>query len=168
MKMMNKFLQEFNRDLSEPERQKLLKKHYKAKNFILNIYSDKTDVILNFNYIDKRGFDMTEAQYLTSFIRYKTSDWKQLISKYEVTINGRNYSQYSNYDSWSRYNSEIATMRLLYKRIECVGFVSGVDLVFTNFKGLRQLKIDDYLVTRVDPIKWEDPRCKSTKEQNYI
>jgi len=170
MKMMNKFLQEFNRDITEPERIKLLKKHYKALEFNLTIYASGSETIMRSRFSGKnKSFVMEDViEFLTCIITYKTSDWKKLLRDYEKTINGHRICRYVDYEHWASESTNLDSKRPIFKNVTCLAFISGVDLVFTNFKGIRPLKVDDYLITRLDLVRWERPLCMTTKEQDYI
>lgn len=169
IKPMRKFLNEFNREISNDEIATLLDKHYHAENFSLQIGVFGGETILDFRHNDSKNHDRYVSNYLTTFLQYTNPEWKKLISKYDYTIDGKRCSSAIERDEWNSFSANDARkMRIIVRNASCLGFVSGADLVFTQFKNIKLLKSDDYLITRVDLVRWESQLCKTTKELKYI
>jgi len=166
--MMNKFLQEFNRELTDAEELKILSRQYKARKYNFRVGVGTIGTII-YTYLEGRVPEDGASQYLITYLIYKNSDWKKLVSKYEETVPSQRVSYHMSPEKWYKFNQEEGSrVRWIVKNGTCLAFVYGPDMVFTQFNNVKLFNKKDYLVTRFDLVKWESNRCKTTKEQNFI
>jgi len=166
--MMKKFLQEFNRELTDSEILNLLKRKYKAQKYHFQVGVGSIGTII-YTYVDGQVTEDAASRYLITYLIYKNSDWKKLVSKYEETVNSNRVSFHMDTEKWHNFNqNEAAHVRWIVKKGSCLAFVYGTDMVFTQFNNVKLFNKNDYLVTRFDPVKWESNKCKTTKEQDFI
>jgi len=166
---MKKFLQEFNRELTDAETLNLLIRQYKAKKFYFKVGVGPIGTIV-YTYMEGRmPPENTMERYLITYLVYKNSDWKKLVSKYEETVNSERVSLQMDPNKWNQFNqNEASKVRWIVKNGTCLAFADGPDMIFTQFNNVKLFNKTDYLVTRFDPVKWESNRCKTTKEQDFI
>jgi len=101
--MMKKFLQEFNRELTDSEILNLLKRKYKAQKYHFQVGVGSIGTII-YTYVDGQVTEDAASRYLITYLIYKNSDWKKLVSKYEETVNSNRVSFHMDTEKWHNFN----------------------------------------------------------------
>ena len=100
---MNKFLQEFNRELTDAEELKILSRQYKARKYNFRVGVGTIGTII-YTYLEGRVPEDGASQYLITYLIYKNSDWKKLVSKYEETVPSQRVSYHMSPEKWYKFN----------------------------------------------------------------